>query len=242
MRATSSLVFALLSVVACGGKRGPQVASEDSVSRDLQLAPADSQHPLNDRPSAARREHRGVAPLAASGSLAAGTSIRATMRESINSRHDKAGKTVTARVASDVTDARGDVVIPAGSTVEMTVTDLAPATSKSQADGRLAVRVNSVTINGRVYPVSAEVQSLPHELRGRGVTAGEVEKVGGGTAIGAVLGRVLGGNSKGAVIGGAVGAAGGTAVAIQTASRDVIVPVGTTVTIDLTGALVVAKR
>jgi hypothetical protein len=69
-----------------------------------------------------------------------------------------------------------------------------------------------------------------------------VEKVGGGTAIGAVLGRVLGGNSKGAVIGGAVGAAGGTAVAIQTASRDVIVPVGTTVTIDLTGALVVGTR
>jgi hypothetical protein len=164
------------------------------------------------------------------------------MRESINSRHDKVGKTITARVASDVTDARGDVVIPTGSTVEMTVTDLAPATSKSQADGRLAVRLNSVTINGRVYPISAEVRSLPHRLRGRGVTAGEAEKVGGGTVIGAVLGRVLGGNAKGAVIGGAVGAAGGTAVAIQTASRDVVVPVGTTVTIGLTGALVVSTR
>jgi hypothetical protein len=243
MRATSSLVFALLSVAACSGKRGPQVASTDSVSRDLQLAPADSQHPLNDRPSAARGPAgRDIPPPAASRSLTAGTSIRATMRESINSRHDKAGNTVTARVASDVTDARGDVVIPAGSTVEMTVTDLAPATSKSQADGRLAVRVNSVTINGRVYPVSAEVRSLPHRLQGRGVTAGEAEKVGGGTAIGAVLGRVLGGNAKGAVIGGAVGAAGGTAVAIQTASRDVIVPAGTTVTIALTGGLVVSTR
>jgi len=240
MRATGSLVFALLSLAACSGKRGPPAAFTDSVSRDLQLAPADSQHPLNDRPSAARAGDRGIVPPAVSGSLTPGTSIRATMRESINSRHDRVGKTVTARVASDVADARGDVVIPAGSTVEMTVTDLAPATSKSQADGRLAVRVNSLTINGRVYPVSAEVRSLPHRLRGRGVTAGEVEKVGGGTVIGAVLGRVLGGNAKGAVIGGAVGAAGGTAVAIQTASRDVVVPVGTPVTVALTGALVVS--
>ena len=242
MRAIGSLVFALLSLAACSGKRGSPAAFADSGSRDLQLAPADSQHPLNDRPSAARVEDRGLARLVASGSLAPGTSIRATMRESINSRHDQAGKTVTARVVTDVADARGDVVIPAGSTVQMTVTDLAPATSKSQADGRLAVRVNSVTVNGRVYPVSAEVRSLPHRLRGRGVTAGEVEKVGGGTVIGAVLGRVLGGNGKGALIGGAVGAAGGTAVAIQTASRDVVVPVGTPVTIDLSDALVVSMR
>jgi hypothetical protein len=90
-----------------------------------------------------------------------------------------------------------------------------------------------------MYPVSAEVTGLHHQLRGRGVTAGEVEKVGAGTAIGAVLGRVLGGNSRGAIIGGAVGAAGGTAVAVQTASRDVVVPAGAPVTIRLTGALVV---
>lgn len=240
MRATSLLILALLSGAACSGKPAPQVTAADSVSRDLQLAPAYSRHGLNDRPADVQRKYRGVAPPVASASLIPGTSISATMRESINSRHDKAGKTVTARVASDVTDARGYVGIPAGSTVEMTVTDLSPATSKSQADGRLAVRVNSVTINGRVYAVSAEVTSLPHQLRGRGVTAGEVEKVGGGTAIGAVLGRVLGGNAKGAVIGGAVGAAGGTAVAIQTASRDVVVPVGTTVTIALTAPLVVS--
>jgi hypothetical protein len=72
------------------------------------------------------------------------------------------------------------------------------------------------------------------------VSAGEVEKVGVGTAVGAVLGRVLGGNGKGAVIGGAVGAAGGTAVAVQTASRDVVVPAGTPVTIALTGPLPVS--
>ena len=227
------LLFAVLSLMACSGRGRPPIASTDSGSGDIQLAPSGNPQALNDRPPA----DRVLVPAPAS--LDPGTTIHANLRESINSRRDKAGKTVTARVASDVTDERGHVVIPAGSTVEMTVTELEPARSKSQADGRLAVRVNSVTVNGRMYPVSAEVTGLHHQLRGRGVTAGEVEKVGAGTAIGAVLGRVLGGNSKGAIIGGAVGAAGGTAVAVQTASRDVVVPAGAPVTIRLTGALVV---
>ena len=216
MRSTVRLLVALVLVAACSGKHQTSLTSADSGSRG------------------------GIGPPPASQSLAAGTSIPAIMREGIHSRHDQAGKTVTARVVADVRDTGGRVVIPAGSTVEMTITELRPATSKSQADGRLALRVNALMINGRTYPVSAEVIRLHHQLRGRGVSAGEVEKVGAGTAVGAVLGRVLGGNTKGAVIGGVVGAAGGTAVAIQTASRDVVVPAGTPVTIALTGPLAVS--
>ena len=83
---------------------------------------------------------------------------------------------------------------------------------------------------------------MSHTLKGRGVTAGEVEKVAVGTAVGAVAGRVIGGNTKGAIIGGAVGAAGGTVVAIQTASRDVVVGAGTPVAITLTGPLTVSSK
>lgn len=241
MRSTLRLLVALVGVAACSGKHETPLMSANSGSRDLTLAPTDSSSALNDNPAAPRRPNeRGTGPLTTSPSLAPGTSIRAVMRETIHSRHDKAGETVTARVVADVRDADGRVVIPAGSTAEMTITELRPATSKSQADGRLALRVNALMINGRTYPVSAEVTRLHHQLRGRGVSAGEVEKVGVGTAVGAVLGRVLGGNTKGAVIGGAVGAAGGTAVAIQTASRDVVVPAGTPVTIALTGPLAVS--
>ncbi|HEY8106459.1 MAG TPA: hypothetical protein VIE46_10145 [Gemmatimonadales bacterium] len=226
---------------ACSGKHETLLTSADSGSRDLRLAPTDSSTTLNDNPASPRRpDERGIGPLPASRSLAPGATIPAIMRETIHSRHDQVGETVTARVTTDVRDAGGRVVIPAGSTVEMTITELRPATSKSQADGQLALRVNGLMINGRMYPVSADVTRLHHQLRGRGVSAGEVEKVGVGTAVGAVLGRVLGGDTKGAVIGGAVGAAGGTAVAVQTASRDVVVPAGTPVTIALTGPLAVA--
>jgi hypothetical protein len=235
-------LFVTLAVVAaCSGKHQTPLTAADSGSRDLTLAPTDSSTALSDNPAAPRRaDERGIGPVPASKSLAPGTTIPATMRETIHSRHDRAGETVTARVTADVRSAAGRVVIPAGSTVQMTITELRPATSKSQADGQLALRVDALMITGRTYPVSAEVTRLHHQLRGRGVSAGEVEKVGVGTAVGAVLGRVIGGNTKGAVIGGAVGAAGGTAVAVQTASRDVVVPAGTPVTISLTGPLAVS--
>jgi hypothetical protein len=147
---------------------------------------------------------------------------------------------MTTTVGADVTDANGHVVIPAGSTVELTIAEISPARNRSQADGSLTLQVTGVTVRGVRYPIAAQVTSLEHDLKGRGVTAGEVEKVGVGTAIGVVAGRVIGGNTKGAIIGGAVGAAGGTVVAIQTASRDVVVTAGSPLTITLTGPLTVS--
>ena len=47
------------------------------------------------------------------------------------------------------------------------------------------------------------------------------------------MGRVLSGKKKGAVVGGVIGAAAGTAVAVNSADRDVIVPVGAKIVIAL---------
>ena len=68
--------------------------------------------------------------------------------------------------------------------------------------------------------------ALDRTLRDRKTNAGDVAKVGVGTAAGAVLGRVIGGNTKGAVIGGIIGGAIGTQRAVETQDRDVVVPVG----------------
>lgn len=146
-----------------------------------------------------------------------------------------------ARVRGDITDRVGQVVVPADSPIELSIAQLEPAKSRDAADGKLVLHVDSVFIDGRAHPVSADVQAVPHELRGRGVTAGEAEKVGVGAAAGAVVGRVLGGNARGAVIGGAVGAAGGAVVAAQTASRDVVVKPGTWLAFVLTAPLVVKE-
>jgi len=232
MTRTMLVGLALLGVLACG-QRKQDVAGSDSGGRNLELAPTSGGGRLDDRP---------VIHSPSTRTLATGATIDATMGQTITSRTNKAGETVTTTVDADVKDVRGRVVIPAGSTVELTITEIQPAKNKSQADGTLTLQVTGVTVRGRHYPIAAEVTSVSHTLKGRGVTAGEVEKVAVGTAIGAVAGRVIGGNTKGAIIGGAVGAAGGTVVAIQTASRDAVVSEGTPVVIALTGPLTVSSK
>ena len=170
--------------------------------------------------------------------LATGTEIRAVLDDSIDSRSDSAGQVVVARVAGDITDPSGTAVIPGGSEVQLTITQLEPAGSRSASDGKLSLRVDAITLDGRPVPVNGTVRPVPHELRGRGITAGEAEKVGVGAAAGAVAGRVITGKTRGAVLGGVVGAAGGAVIAAQTASRDVVVHSGTTVVFTLAAPLV----
>jgi hypothetical protein len=141
-------------------------------------------------------------------------------------------------VSGDLRAADGLAVLPSGSVVHLTIDRLAPARSRSAKDGELVLRADSIVAGGHTYPVDASLQPIPHELRGRGVTAGEAEKVGAGAAAGAVVGGVVTGKTKGAVVGGAVGAVGGAVVAAQTASRDVVVAPRTLITLVLRSPVV----
>jgi hypothetical protein len=180
----------------------------------------------------------GPSSTAAARTLPIGTEIHAALDDSINSRKDTVGRTVTAVVMENITGSDGKTLIAAGSPVRLIVTRLSPARSKG-AQGRLRLKVDGIGIGQELRTVSAEVQEVPHELRGRGVTAGDAAKVGVGAAGGAVIGKVIGKNTKGAVIGGVIGAAGGAVVASQTATRDVFVKARTPVTLKLTQPLVV---
>ena len=224
-----------------GPPRSPVPAPAPAPSQPPTWTPVPSRSPGPD-PTPLPLPHSPWLPAGAvERTLPAGTTIRAVLQDSIDSRHDSAGGVVMARSRGDITDRSGQVVVPAGSPVELSIAQLEPAKSRNAADGKIALHVDSVLVEGRAYHVSADVQAVPHELQGRGVTAGEAEKVGVGAAAGAVVGRVLGGNARGAVIGGAVGAAGGAVVAAQTASRDVVVRPGTWVSFVLTAPLVVRR-
>lgn len=174
--------------------------------------------------------------------LAAGTQVRALLQDSIHSRRHSAGQTVTALVSGDLRTPDGRTLVPSGSAVRLSIARLKPARTRSAADGELELRADSIVVNGRAYPVRAEVQPVPHELRGRGVTAGEAEKVAAGVAVGAVAGGVITGKTKGAVIGGVVGAAGGAVVAAQTASRDVVVAPRTLLVLTLTAPFAASEE
>jgi len=257
------------ALAACGKGDKDKTAMADSTVRDLQMAPADTSSTIadtavtppqpapqpNPAPAPAPTTPKPVAPKPAaptpapkpapapaapvSLTLAAGTKINAAATDTITSRHNKPGETMTATVSSDITDAKGKVVIPAGSVITFTILELAPAENRGQKDGKLALQATGVKINGVNYALSAHVDSVEHVVKGRGVTGGDAAKVGAGAVVGALAGRIIGGNTKGAVIGGAVGAAGGTAVAVQTADRDVIVPTGAAIQITLNDPLTV---
>jgi hypothetical protein len=230
VRKTIFAVIAFSGLAACG--RGNLDAATSDSSRNLDLLPTDTVSSYNDRP---------LVEAVGTRTLATGSRIDATWGRSITSRTNKAGETVTIIVTADVNDENGRVVIPSGATLALLITELEPATSRSDSDGKLALSVTSMTIRGRTHSLQGAVTSLPHSLKGRGIGKAEVVKVSAGTAVGAAVGQVIGRDTKATVIGGAVGAAAGAAAAAHTASRDVVVSVGTRVTVTLTAPFTVAN-
>ena len=208
----------------------PVPATDTVATARADTLPADTTRSSSDSANASSFDN-------AARTLPIGTEIHAALDDSISSRSDSAGRTITAQITQSVTGAGGKILIPAGSTVRLTVTRLASAKSKG-SQGSLALKVDGIEVGGQLQNVQADVRAVPRELRSRGVSSGDAAKVGVGAVGGAVLGRVLGGNTKGAVIGGVVGAAGGAVVASQTATRDVMVKAKTPLIFVLTAPLV----
>ncbi|MHB1328655.1 MAG: glycine zipper domain-containing protein [Gemmatimonadales bacterium] len=147
----------------------------------------------------------------------------------------KVGQTVTANVPNDVTDDAGRVVIPAGATVTLVISEMAVSENKSDS-GKVSLRATQVAFGGETYDIDGVSTDVAYELKGRGVQAGDAAKVGAGAAAGAIVGRVIGGNKKGTIVGGVIGAAAGTAVAANSADRDVVVASGARIALRLRSA------
>ncbi|HEY1338895.1 MAG TPA: glycine zipper 2TM domain-containing protein [Bryobacteraceae bacterium] len=248
-------VFALTAGACQKGQ--DQSQASDSTARNLTLAPAESTGTMRDvadhqttnppvapptnppatRPPVARPPAPPPGPRMAH--LGVGTKMDMAANDTLSSRTAKVGDTFTAHVVEDVKDASGKVVIPAGSVVHGTITDVKPAPNPS-TPGTLTVAVTNVTVRGTSYAIEAAVDSLETIHKGRGVTSGDAAKVGAGAAAGAILGRVLGGNKKGTIIGGIVGGAAGAAVAHETKDSDIVLPAGAHIIIRLTKELAVA--
>ena len=248
MAANRLAILTLALLAACGGDRSASMAA-DSLSRDLQRLPVDSSATFSDQAAATpvptpaapvaskpkAKPKPKPAPAPAPLTLAGGTAVATTMDREITSKTDKPGATVTGTVASDVTDATGRVVIPAGSKVTMTITEIHESENKGDKTGKLTLTPTAVVIAGESHALDGSAVALDRTLRDRKTNAGDVAKVGAGAGIGAIAGRVIGGNTKGAVIGGIIGGAVGTQRAIETQDRDVVVPANSRVEVTLGG-------
>ena len=117
----------------------------------------------------------------------------------------------TATVSNDVTDNSGAVAIPKGARAQ-----LVAVPSADGKDTNLDLR--SVTINSQRYVLTTQTSSKNSTAGGLGANKRTAKYVGGGAAVGAVLGALLGGG-KGAAIGALVGGAGGAGAQVFTGRK-----------------------
>jgi hypothetical protein len=118
-----------------------------------------------------------------------------------------------ASVSNDVADSSGNVVIPRGARAQLVAV----------ANGNdTTLDLRSVTVHGRRYLLTTQ-DNKSSAPGGLGANKRTAKYVGGGAAVGAVLGALLGGG-KGAAIGELVGGAGGAGAQVYTGRKKEIPP------------------
>ena len=101
----------------------------------------------------------------------------------------------------------GDVIVPRGADVTL-VANKVKQGGRFKGSDVLELKVNSIVVRGRPYPVVSSVAETKTSGEGK-KTAG---KVAGGAGLGAIIGGIAGGGT-GAAIGALAGGAGGTVLA-----------------------------
>lgn len=139
--------------------------------------------------------------------LPQGTDIKVRTDSAIPAQPAK-GAVYSATVSNDVMDQSGVVAIPKGSRAQLV--------AEPSPDGKdVTLDLRSVTVGGRRYAITAPGSASTARAGGLGANTRTAKYVGGGAAVGAVLGALLGGG-KGAALGAVLGGAGGAGAQVYT--------------------------
>jgi hypothetical protein len=164
--------------------------------------------------------------------IPAGTTLSTNSSSKVCTGTNQVGDHVTATVENSVTGSNG-ATIPAGATVNMTVTQL-KRSENANDPVVMEFAVNSVTFGGHTYPIEATVQSAAVQRVKDQPGDKTAQKVGIGAVAGAIAGRIIGKSTKATVIGGAAGAAAGAAAAAATANYQGCIDAGGSIVLKLT--------
>lgn len=164
--------------------------------------------------------------------LPAGSKLVVSLDDDISSRDHVAGDAFTAQVRYDVADPDGGGVVPAGSVVRGSVTEVSPG-AYVNSTGTLTLAVNSLTVDGERYDLDALIDALETTEERRGVEKVGAARTAGGTVAGAILGRVIGGSKKGTIVGVAAGAVTGATISAVVKDTDIVLPAGSHMTLTL---------
>jgi hypothetical protein len=165
--------------------------------------------------------------------VAAGTTLAIRIDQRLSARGSHRGERFTGEMVDAVADGSGNVIIPKGSRVTGRV-DFAKGPGRFKGAGDLKLRLTSLTLNGKEYPL--ETRDVLRRKKGKGKRS--TAMIGGGAGLGLLLGGLAGGG-KGAAIGGLAGAGAGTAGAGLTGNRDLVIPAESIVRFKLSDELVI---
>jgi hypothetical protein len=144
--------------------------------------------------------------------IPSGTTINVRMIDKLSSEVNQTGDTFHGTL-DDPIELNGRQLYPKGADVIGRVTDVHP-TGRLSEPGELDLVLNTVSSG----TVAASIHVQPLVIKGESHSKSNVTKIGGGAALGAVIGAIAGGG-KGAAIGTLAGGAAGTGAAAATGKK-----------------------
>ncbi len=223
------------SLTVAGIQVAPTVTSSTAPDQPRQTTPAERQAIAQGQPVPAPNSAAPPAPPAPTYrdiTAPAGTVVPVRITEHLDSETAQDGERFNGVVTHEVIH-DGMVIIPAGSAVSGRVVAAKDA-GHYKGHSLLSIELTAVRRHGQLIPISTDAYTEEGKNRGKN----SVEKIGGGAAIGALVGGLLG-HGKGAAIGALAGGGGGAAVQGFTRGQQVSIPSESLIRFRLTRPLTV---
>lgn len=220
-----------LALLVVGASLGLNACTDAESMEDVEGEELVESEAREARGSAAATE---AAPLRA---LEAGSRLVFEVTDPVSTQTHDAGDVVRLRLAQEVTGS-GGLALPSGTPARGVVTASEPSDGADD-EAVLAIRIESVRVDGRDRALNGEVVAAEIDTEARDSRTRSAAKVATGAAAGAIIGQVLGRDTRSTVGGAAVGAAAGLGVALSTRGGHAVLPEGSLVTVRLDDALVV---
>ena len=157
-------------------------------------------------------------PQPVSVNIPAGTTLAIRIDQRISVKSSRAGDTFTGEIVDPVLSNDNHVLGPKGALVGGVV-DVSHRRGHFKGSSLLALRLTSLTINGKQYPLETRDSARSKKGKGRRSTA----LIAGGSGLGMLVGGLASGGT-GVAVGGLIGGGAGTAAAGLTGNRDIDIP------------------
>ena len=152
--------------------------------------------------------------------IPSGTPVRVQLIDPVDTSVNHAGDVFRASLAAPIV-VDDQAVVPAGTDVFVKLVDVSSA-GRIKGQSSVQLQLAHLDYQGTSYSLASDDYTQAGGSRGKRTA----ETIGGGAAVGAIIGAIAGGG-KGAAIGAGVGGAGGTAVQAATHGEQVRLPAET---------------